>query len=137
MFRSCSPGLDLLPTQAPPLPPQKKAKVEYQERRRVHDLNDNDISEDRGDLIRKLAQRFLMSVPTSSRYNLDKSLNPAGDEGGDSEGAAGEELSRDLVIIKGTSSRVQLLNLPPRLGLSRLQKKVNKLHEISVSEKEE
>ena len=114
--------------------------MEYQYRRRIHDLNDNDISEDiedRGDLIRKLAQRFLMSVPKSNRHNLDKSLNPAGDEEGDSEETAGEELSRELVIIKGTSSRVQLLNLPPRLGLSRLQKKVNKLHDISVSEKEE
>jgi len=92
------------------------------------------------DLIRKLAQKFLHSVPMSSRYNMAMPLNSAGDgmeAVDDTERKAGEELSGDLVMIKETSSRVQLLNRAPRVGLSRLQSKLTNLHNISVSEKEE
>ena len=51
---------------------------------------------------------------------------------------ASEELSRGSSIITSRPpSLVKLLNRPPRLGLSKLEKKLSILHEISIIESEE
>ena len=56
----------------------------------------------------------------------------------DISGAASAEFSRESSIITSRPpSLVKLLNRPPRLGLSKLEKKLSILHEISIIESEE
>ena len=47
-----------------------------------------------------------------------------------------KEMSMSMTSSKPPSN-VQLLNRPPRIGLSKLQKKLSNLHEISIIEPEE
>ena len=143
-----SPGLDLQPTQGPLQPPNKKLKLSV----RDQDVNANiaedtaEIMEDlevgeveRYNLIRKLAEKFLLAVPSSVHPRV--SLKPAGDCSPVTEEASGEDpgekISPELLNNNWPSSSVQLLNRAPRVGLSKLDKKIVKLHQISTSGKEE
>ena len=150
LFSGCpaSPGLDLQPTQGPLQPPNKKLKLSL----RDQDVNANiaedaaEIREDlevdemeRYNLIRKLAEKFLLAVPS---VQPRVSLKPAGDCSPVTEDAPGEapgeKISPELLNNNNTtSSSVQLLNRAPRVGLSKLEKKVVNLHQISTSGKEE
>ena len=150
LFSRCpaSPGLDLQPTQGPLQPPNKKLKLSV----RDQDLNANiaedtaEILEDmevgeveRYNLIRKLAEKFLLAVPSSVHPRI--SLKPAGDCSPVTEDASGEDpgekISPELLNNNWPSSSLQLLNRAPRVGLSKLEKKVVNLHKISTSGKEE
>ena len=143
-----SPGLDLQPTQGPLQPPNKKLKLSV----RDQDVNANiaedtaEIMEDlevgeveRYNLIRKLAEKFLLAVPSSVHPRV--SLKPAGDCSPVTEEASGEDpgekISPELLNNNWPSSSVQLLNRAPRVGLSKLDKKIVNLHQISTSGKEE
>ena len=95
---------------------------------------------ERYNLIRKLAEKFLLAVPS---VHPRVSLKPAGDCSPVSEDAPGEDpgekISPELLNNNNNwpSSSVQLLNRAPRVGLSKLEKKVINLHQISTSGKEE
>ena len=69
------------------------------------------------------------------------SLTPAGDGSSVTQDAPGEipgeKVSPSLLINSKPSGSVRLLNRAPRLGLSKLEKKVVNLHQISPSVKEE
>ena len=150
MFSGCptSPGLDLQPTQVPSnlsqQPPMKKLKQSGP----GQDVNANiaedavEIMEDlevgemeRYNIIRKLAEKFLQAVPS---VQPRVSLKPAGDCSPVSEAIPGEKVAPELLNNNRTSSSVQPLNhRAPRVGLSKLEKKVVNLHQISTSGKEE
>jgi len=87
--RACpvSPGLDLQPTQGPLQPPKKKLKLSLSVRDQdvnaniaedaaeiMEDLEDGEV--ERYNLIRKLAEKFLLAVPS---VHPRVSLKPAGD----------------------------------------------------------
>ena len=55
----------------------------------------------------------------------------------DISGASAEFSRGSSIITSRPPSLVQLLNRPPRLGLSKLEKKLSILHEISIIESEE
>lgn len=81
--RQCpvSPGLALQPTQGSPQPPPKKLKLSG----RDQDLNANIAEEagagevERSNLIRELAEKFLLAVPSGPSGLPRASLKPAGD----------------------------------------------------------
>ena len=147
-FSRCpaSPGLDLQPTQGLAIslqPPNKKPRLSGL----GQDVNANIVEDateimeelevdevERYKLIRTLAEKFLQAVP-SVRSRV--SLKPAGDCSPVTEDAQGEtqgeKVSSEILNNNRTSSSVQLLNRAPRVGLSKLEKKVMNLHQISTS----
>ena len=70
-------------------------------------------------------------VPEETPKKIEKPVKAVQSSGmtSDNTGKAGG--------LTRSSSLVQLLHRPPRLGLSRLQRKVHNLHQIVPSEKEE
>ena len=103
-------------------------------------MEDLEVGEmERYNLIRMLAEKFLLAVPS---VHSRVSLKPAGDCSPVAETAPGEVLgekvSPELLNNNRTSSSLQPLNhRAPRVGLSKLEKKVMNLHQISTSGKEE
>ena len=105
-------------------------------------MEDLEVEEvERHKLIRTLAEKFLQAVPS---FRSRVSLNPAGfcspvteDALGETPGETpgetqGEKVSPEILNNNRTSSSVQLLNRAPRVGLSKLEKKVLNLHQIST-----
>ena len=71
-------------------------------------------------------------VPREAPKKPEKSVEPV-----KSSGDTVIDNSEKSAVIKRSSSLVQLLHRPPRLGLSRLQRKLNILHKVETREKEE
>ena len=89
-----------------------------------------------------LAKKIKLELVENTKSNETDVVSSSSDVNGithNDNGISEEELNRTdpFIRIRMSTSWGHLLNKPPRLGLSRLERKVNILHEVTILEAEE